>query len=301
MFTIFAVLLFLASVALLIWGFFQFIGERDVKGGSILLILGLICGFGGFWFQTHTIVPTQHIGVSKDTFSQKLRGHYPSGIMAKPFFSSVYRFPSSSGFERCEQYTPAIKGSYGITLDLCFYYDTGNVDWVTEINRTGSLDANFIMNVWRNSVVGNVAKSVKDYTPEELNDERFAVEQSLYANILPWFSERGVPLSSVSFKNWDFTSAEVGASFDASIVSQRKITEQSALFEAAKISRERELYEAETSRLVAEMQKETLNLLGFEGNDAVQYLWQKSMSEGNKVPDVLILGNSDVPVTVPVP
>lgn len=300
LFLIAAVALFLVAISLAIWGLSELL---DGEGGMAitLFLISVIVAVPGIWMQTHRIVPTQHVGVSRSTFSQELDGLYPAGIMRKPFFGSVHLYPASSDNERCERYTPAIKGSYGITLDLCYYYDAGNVDWLKEINRTGSLKADYIMSVWRNSVVGDVARSVKDYTPEALSDNRAGVELAIFENVLPWFTERGVPLVRVSFKNWDFTSEDVAKSFDNSIVSQRKITEQTALFEAAKISRERELYEAETAKQVAERQKESLNLLGLEGDAAVQYLWIKVLSESNKTPDVLILGGGNVPISIPMP
>ncbi len=211
--------------------------------------------------------------------------------------------PSSTNYERCETYTPALKGSYGITLQTCFYYNVGQVDWLAEIDRTGQLDADNIMNVWRNSVVGDVAKSVKMYTPEALSDDRSVAEQAIFENVTPWFNERGVALVSLSFKNWDFTSEAVANAFDESIVTQRKIAEQAALLQAAKISREREEYEAETARLVSEKQKEALNLLGLKGSAAVDYLWIKYLTEKDEVPDVLILGRGggETPISIPAP
>lgn len=297
-FTIGALLCFVGMVFFVGWALYELI-EGGIVSTIVLFVISLVVACCGWWLQTHRIIPTQYVGVTRATFSQELDGLYQSGMVTKPFFGTVYNFPSSSNYERCEQYTPAIKGSYGITIDLCFYYDAGNIDWLAEINKVGSLDANSIMSIWRNNVVGDVARSVKEYTPEALSDNRSEVENAIFENVLPWFNERGIPLLRVSFKNWDFTSDEVAKSFDASIVSQRKITEQTALFEAAKISREREKYEAETSKLVAEWQKEALDVLGFEDKAAVEYLWIKMLSEQGKTPDVLILGTSNVPVSIP--
>ena len=89
--------------------------------------------------------------------------------------------------------------------------------------------------------------------------------------------------------------------FDESIVSQRKIAEQAALLKAAKISREREEYEAETAKLVATWQKEALNELNLEGQAAVDYLWIKYLTEKDETPDVLILGVAGAPVAIPLP
>jgi hypothetical protein len=297
MFTIIAIVLFLISITVLVLGFVGNLRENTgLRAGAVVLAL-LLFG-GGYYFQTHKIVQTQYVGVSRNALSQELYGPYNSGVIYKPFFGSVHYFPASSDTERCEQYTPAIKGSYGITLDLCFYYNTQAINWLDEINRTGSLDAGYIMNVWRNSIVGDVARSVKNYTPEQLSDNRSDVEQDIFTNVSPWFNERGISLVRVSFKNWDFTSPEVAQSFDQSIVSQRKITEQTALLEAAKISRERELYEAETAQLVAEQQREALDSLGLSEEAAVQYLWIKLFSDSDSIPNTIVIG-SDVPVAVP--
>jgi len=292
--------MFFAVIVLFILVFVFAVGAIMVDnkfGSGILAFFAVLSFIGAFYTQTHRIVPTQYVGVTKATISQELEGLQSSGIVSKPFLGSVHTYPASSNYERCEQYTPAIKGSYGIVLDVCYYYDTGNVDWISEINQTGSMDANTIMNVWRNGVVGDVALSVKDYTPEQLSDQRAEIEADIFENVSPWFTERGIPLVRISFKNWEFSSPEVALAFDESIISQRKITEQSALFEAAKISRERELYEAETSLLVAEQQTLSLSELGFTGDNAIEYLWIKHFSDNDKVPDTLILGNT--PVTTP--
>jgi hypothetical protein len=297
-FTIIAVVLFVISLVTVIFALIALV-ENENDHAVTLGVVSLIALIIGVWFQMHRIIPTQHVGVSRSTFSQKLYGLHQAGLITKPFFGSVYEYPASSSFQRCEKYTPAIKGSYGITIDLCFYYDTGHVDWLAEINKTGNLKDDSIMSVWRNSVVGNVAKSVKEYTPEALSDNRAEVEQTIFENVEPWFTERNIPLVRVSFKNWEFTSPQVAENFDASIVSQRKITEQMALFEAAKISRDREKYEAETAKLVAEWQRVALDELGLEGQTAIDYLWIKMLTEQGKSPDVLILGTSNIPVSIP--
>lgn len=263
-------------------------------------ISALLAALASAWLLTHWIVPTQYVGVTRSTISQELDGMYQPGIASRPLLSRTYEYPASDKYERCEVYTPAISGSYGITVDLCFYYDLAKVNWIKEINTTGRLGENVIMDVWRNSVVGRVAEAVKDYTPERLSDNRGEVEAKLFANLKPWFDERGIPLVAISFKNWDFTSSTVGAAFDESIVSQRKIAEQQALYQAAVQSRLREEYEAETARLVATKQRMMLDELGLDGADAVNYLWIKMMIEQDDIPDTVILDTSGVPATVPV-
>jgi hypothetical protein len=294
---LFTIVLFIGG---LVWAISLF-GEQEPKTGGAVLFVSILLLLGTLWLQTHTIIPTQHVGITRNSVTQELKGVYPSGIMSKPFFSSVYAYPASSNRQQCEVYTPAIKGSYGITVDICYYIDASKVDWVAEINATGALNVDDIMGVWRNSIVGDVAKSFKDYTPEQLNEQRFQVEEALKKNVVPWFENRNIPLVDVSFKNWDFTSEEVAKAFDESIVSQRKITEQSALLEAAKVSRQRELYEAETNLLVAQQNSQAFLELGLNTpKSKVDYLWIKMLGENNKLPSTIILqtGNEDVPVSV---
>ena len=295
MFIVFSILGFIGFILMVFVAIYMFAEHGFWAGIVAVLVMFLLLGIG-IYGQTHASVPAQYTGITRNSITQEVRGPYGSGIVPKPFFGKSYNMPASQSFERCEQFTPSIKGSYGITVDVCFYYNASAVDWVKEVNLTGSFDADYIMSTWRNSIVRDVAKTVKYYTPEQLGAESDKVETQLYDNVEPWFTERGIPLKSVSFKNWDFTSETVGQSFDESIVSQRKITEQSALFEASKISRERETFEAETAKLVAEEQMKAIKALGLKDDQIVEWLWIKLLSDQDEVPDTVILGNAGVAV-----
>lgn len=300
MFTIVAIVLFAVAIGVTLAAISRGFGDGDWGVAAVFGVAALLLALSGLWVQTHAIVPSQFVGVSRDSVSQELRGPLNPGIVSKPFFGRVYHYPWATSYEQCRTYAPALKGSYGIMVNLCFYFNTQGVDWTGEINRTGLFKAEEIFSVWGNSVVSDVARSVKDYTPEELSDNRSAVESAIFENVSQWFAERGVPLLRVSFVNWDFTSPEVAKSFDESIVSQRRITEQTALLEAAKISRERMMYEAETSRMVSEQQKQSLDTLGLEGDAAIEYMWIKLLQDADKVPDVIILGTANQSVAIPV-
>jgi hypothetical protein len=300
MFTIISIVLFAVAIGVAAAAISRGFGDDDWGVAAAFGVAALLLALSGLWVQTHTIVPSQFVGVSRNSVTQELRAPLNPGIVSKPFFGRVYHYPWATSYEQCRTYTPALKGSYGITVNLCFYFNTQGVDWTGEINRTGLFKSEEIFNVWGNSVVSDVARSVKDYTPEELSDNRSAVESAIFENVSQWFAERGVPLLRVSFVNWDFTSPEVAKSFDESIVSQRRITEQTALLEAAKISRERMMYEAETSRMVSEQQKQSLDTLGLEGDAAIEYMWIKLLQDADKVPDVVILGTANQSIAVPV-
>lgn len=277
------------------WLLYERDNSREFKAafavGTIPLVI--LCLF----LQTRTVVPAQQVGVTRSTFSQELSGELQPGINSKPFIGGLYTFPNSQSTEYCTKYTPSLKGSYGVTLDLCYYIDTTNVDWLQEIDRTGSLDSNAIWMVWRNSVVSAVAEAIKQYTPEQVSENRSLVESRIFENVLPWFTERGIPLVNVSLVDWDFTSETVAATFDESIVSQRRITEQVALLEAAKVSRDRQLYEAETAQIVAQAQEQMLTNLGFTGTEAINYLWITLFKEQETTPDLFVIpSGTDVTV-----
>lgn len=266
--------------------------DRIKYGNAPLITMSLITLFllgSSIYVQTRTIVPAQTVGITRDRLSQNVNGELNSGIQGKPFFGATYVFPNAESTEYCTQYTPSLKGSYGVTLDVCYYIDTASVNWLTEVQRTGSFDSTAIWNVWRNSVVSDVAEAIKEYTPEQVSANRALVEGRIYENVLPWFNARGVPLERVSLVDWDFTSETVAATFDESIASQRRITEQTALLEAAKLSRERQMYEAETAAIVADAQQQMLTDLGFTGQDAINYLWITLYKEQETTPEMVIV------------
>lgn len=278
-------ILFAIAFVAVIWAILD--GDNGTR--VFVGVVAVVLLFGALYAQTHTIVPTQSVGISRNSLSQELSQELPPGLQSKPFFGRIYTFPSSTATEYCTQYNPSLKGSYGVNVDLCYYINTENVNWRNEVESTGSLDSNFIWNVWRNSVVSRVAEAIKTYTPEQVSENRDVVEAKIFENVTPWFNDRGVTVSTVSLVNWDFTSDTVAATFDESIVSQRKITEQAALLEAAKLSRERQLYESDTALQVALAQQEMLNNLGFVGQDAINYLWITLYKEQETAPNMVIV------------
>ncbi len=290
-------------VALLLLGFAiaEAANKEHVLSGVLVGAATLVL-FLGIGFQVLRVIPTQYVGITRSSVTQELAGPYEEGVVLKPFFGTVYHYPASKEFEACYGYNPAIRGSYGIKVNLCHYFNVREVDWLKEINTTGKLDASSIMSTWRNSTVRRVADVFKGYSPELLSQNSPKVEQDLFERLSPWYAERGITLVRVSFANWEFASEQVAKDFDASITKQRRIAEEQSLAEAAKIARQRQLYEAETQLQVAEKQRAALDELGINDDDVVQYMWMKAMTEADKVPDVLILGSSDntqLPVAVP--
>ena len=303
LFTLLAWFFFIVGAIVALFGLGRALFYRRDRGMYLtVMVVGIIILLIGGWFQTHTIVRANHVAVFKNTITQEFTNPRPAGFQAKPFFADINEFPYNTQTEDCRIFTPSISGGIGITMDLCFYIDTTNVDWRNEIDLTGRMNSEEIMSIWRNSIVSEVAKTVKIYSPQQMNANRYQIEADLYENVLPWFNERGIPLIAVSFRNWDFTSEAVSAQYDTMIKSQARIAEQEAMKEAAVHARERQLYEAETAIQVAEKQAQALEELGLEGNNAVMYMWTSLFDEQQTVPNLVIMsGGDDVPVAVPAP
>jgi hypothetical protein len=271
--------------------------HRPVRAWALVIAASVACFMIAYMFQTHRIIPRNSVAVFKSTFTQELTEPRPAGIQGKPFFASTHTFPYNTQTEYCDKYTPSIQGGIGVWLEVCFYFDTTNVDWAKEVDTTGSYDASKIMGVWRDSVVSEIATSVKGQTPKNMNVNRANIEASMFESVYPVFNERGVPLTRLVFRDWDFSSDEVAKTYDESITAQARIAEQEALFEASELARKRELFEAETNTLVAQEQSRALDTIGLEGGDAVMWMWQRLYAEQQTVPEMVIT-NGGAPVAV---
>lgn len=273
--------------------------DRDVRregtflvflcGGLAMLVLGGLVG-------TYRVVPTQHVGVSRSLITQELSPVQAEGVIRKPFFGTVHTFPASSNYEKCFSFKPALEGSYEVTTDVCFYIDAAGVDWANEIRLTGHLGAEEIFATWRNQTAVGVADVFRSYAPEGLTADPLAADGALNTTMLEWYESRGVPLNRVTLAYWDFTSAEVAAVFDQSIASRRKVNEQEALLEAARIQRSREIYEVETVRLVAEERQGVYDALGLSAKEAIEYQWILLFEQQERVPSTFIVNMSSNPI-----
>ena len=289
--------IFLILAVLGLVGVVGLLNDREQTGAAVVGLITVVLFGIHIWFQTHTVVPTQYVGISRNLITQELGAPQHSGIASKPYLGTMHLFPAAGAGEYQTKYIASLDGSYGVWLDLYLYIDYANIDWRKEIELTGQLGANEIVTTWRNSLSVRVANTVNNMTPETLSEQRAVVESAIYNTMNEWFRERGITLVRVSFDDWDFTSEAVAAAFDESIVSQRKITEQIALLEAAKASRERELYEVETAMLVAQQQAEVFETLGLTGDQIVSYAWIQYFKDENVTPNVFTVGTTPIAVT----
>ena len=315
MFTLFSFIFMVASFVMLglsIYNFKQFVKAKNdpyervnpgskVRIGTFLLVLTLLFFVMGIILQKSFIVPALHTGYVKNSLTQEISQVKTVGISNKPFLASYHIFPNSPKHENCTDYNVAAKGGIGITVSLCTYINA-SFDWLSEMQKTGHVDYNPIREVWKKETTGLIAKTIKDKSPSQLSDERFQIESDFFTAIQPWYNERGIDLITVSFPSWDFTSEKVAVEYDKSIQSQTRIAQEQNLLEAAGIAKEREILEAETDLEVADIQLETMELLGLDPETFIDFLWVKLVEEGHK-PDVLILdtsaGKGNIPVSIP--
>lgn len=279
--------------------------EGSLPTGVAGLVLFVVFGGVMWWGQTHVSVPVNTVVVTRNRITQELSEPLHPGLRQKPFFASIHKFPSAGSYPLPANFTPAIEGGIGVTLNTVMYIDTSAVDWAKEIDRVGTLDSAAIMKVWRDSVVRDVAEVVKSKNPSSFNSESLAIQGEIYLAINPWFEGRGIKLHNISLTNWDFTNPEVARAYDQSIEAQAEIARENSLQQAAVVQRERLLYEATTANLVSAEEAKAVDQLGLVTEGAkIQYLWIRAMRENGDLPDNVVLDLSSVSqdgVTVSVP
>jgi hypothetical protein len=206
----------------------------------------------------------------------------------------------------CQNFTPSVKGGYEVKLTTCFYIDASNIDWAIQFKKYNNPDVNKIVEVWGNQIAPSIAGVVKDYTPQQLTYEREAISKGIFKSVQSWFESEGIVLRSAQFVNWDFTNKDVGAAFDQTILANTKQAQEQALFEAAKVRRDRELFEADTrvqvANRVATGQKDAMQVLGIKSEESVLQWFMIQWLQGLPTPPanlILSLGGGSLPVAVP--
>ena len=298
--TVFAVILFILGFIAIVGG----LVSGNKTGVGIGLIAAAFLFVGGYWMQTHRVIKANNVGIARNTLTQEFTDIQQAGLINKPFFGQVYSFPASTDYELCERYFPPIEGSYEIYMDVCPYLNLSEVDWLAEIEKTGSFDSDVIMGVWKKGITVDVALVVTDKSPEDMNEKVAQIEAALYENTKSWYEARGIVSNRVVFAYWDFSSEEVGAEYDKSILIRREVTNQDALLEIAQKERILDLYKADTERQVSLFNIETLQLIsteqlvaadnaGIRDEDLLEWLWMNYFRDSGTAPDYMILGGNN--------
>ena len=246
--------------------------------GAFTAIFTLLFGVAWFYGATHRVVPINERWVIVNTATGEVDGPVrKSGIISKPFLMySIRRFPGVNKQSFCLDYTPALKEGYEITAHVCGVYDASALDWSAQYQQFNFGDEATMLKYWADQSKEQVSLALKvvDYTL--ISTDRASVSQSIRANLTPWFNEYGVSVSNLQLTNWDFTSAEVRAQVDAASAASMRKTVETQLLEAAKIARERQLYEVGTANLVLDERGKGLGTLfaslGIMDDNAKAYL-----------------------------
>lgn len=229
--------------------------DADATSRVGAIITGLLCvvvGLAWFYGTTHRVVPINERWVIVNTANGTIEGQTrSSGITTKPFLMySIKRYPGVAQQPFCLDYTPALKEGYEITTHVCGTYDASTINWSQMYTRYNFNSEEAMIKYWSNQSKELVSAALlnADYTTIVTN--RSEVSKAIRDSLAPWFSEFGVSVSNLQLTNWDFTSPDVRAQVDAASAASMKKTVESQLLEAAKIARERQLYEVQTANLV---------------------------------------------------
>lgn len=271
--------------------------DEDVGKAKWPIIVGAVLVFlvaGAAW-SVRQVYPNQRGVVINAITADVGNTVLEPGMHNLGLFGNLHQFPAASEVQLCNNFTPSVKGGYGVVLSVCYYANTTQVNWVEQYRKYNTLDYNALTAIWFNKLTPLVASTVKDYNPQDLTDRREAILLSLAEVSAPVFTTDGVELGYVSLVNWDFTSPEIKAAFDKSAVANTLVAEERAKLAAAEKRREREMYEAETANAVASQYIKGIQSLGMKSEDVMQYLTIRTLIEQGTLPQVVIsVGGSPV-------
>lgn len=308
-----AILFFVLTIAAIVGTLVLFFNQERSVGksatGVLVLVLALVFGAGWLYAATHRVVPYNARWIVMNTANQTVDGKVrEAGITTIPFATfEIHEFPGATAQPFCIDYTPALKEGYEITAHVCGTYDASTLDWQSQYRQHNFLTEGEMLAFWANQSKERVSAAVKGVDYTTITTNRDSVSLAIRNNLAPWFKENGLPVSNIQLSNWDFTSASVKAKVDeASAASLQSTIEQQKL-EAAKISRERQLYEIDTSNLVLSQRGSALQALfgalGITDDNAKAYLaaqmtwsdWLKNPPPGTTV----VVGIGNAPVVAP--
>jgi hypothetical protein len=230
-----------------------FLRSRSFKLGSAIFgVLAILLGIGWFYGTTHRVVPPNQRWLIINTATGKIEGATrTSGITRKPFvLYQINAYPGAIQQPFCLDYTPALQEGYEIFVHICGVYDASKLDWAVQFTEHNFVNEEQMLSYWTDQTKENVSSSLKDVNYTQIVTDRASVSAKIRENLLPWFSDINVSVSNIQLSNWDFTNADIKTYVNQASAASMKATVEKQLLEAAKIARERQLYEVETANLV---------------------------------------------------
>lgn len=307
--TLLFVLLFLGAVVFVLSLIFE--GRSDAL--LIIPAVMLVCSVLGLSYSTtHRVVPANQRWVVINTLKGEVQGGVrKSGITKMPLIRDIHKYPGAQEQPFCIQYTPALKEGYEITVDICGNYDASILDWEQIYKAYNFTGEEQLLAHWVNQSKEVVSLAFVGVDYSKLTTERPQVSNQVRENLNPWFEDWGVSVSNIVLKNWDFTSEQVKLQVDRASSASMQKTIESQLLEAAKLARERQLYEVETANLILKERglglKDLISSLGIKDDSAkaqiatqmTWYAYAENPPEGVQI--VLSVGSGgSVPVSIPI-
>lgn len=231
----------------------SFLLSDDFKVGSAIFgVFAILLFIGWFYGATHRVVPPNQRWLIINTASGQIEGvTRTSGITTKPFvLYQINAYPGASQQPFCLDYTPALQEGYEISAHICGVYDASKLDWSVQFTEHNFVNEQQMLSYWTDQTKEIVSGALKDVNYTEIVTNRTSVSAKMRESLLPWFSEIGVSVSNIQLSNWDFTNADIKTYVNQASAASMKSTVEKQLLEAAKIARERQLYEVETANLV---------------------------------------------------
>lgn len=266
-------------------------GRRSRRANWIrvctMATLTVLCFVLSLWGFTHTVigVNTKAIVVDK-TRGQVIGTMRSSGLTSKPMFATVVEFPGAVNAPVCIDFTPSVKGGYGVKLNTCFFINGNKVDWLSQFTRYNPKDFEALKSTWQSALSPLVAGKVKDYAPDQLTSERAAVANDIKNATSDWFASEQISVTLISLANWDFTNPEVGKIYDSAIAAQAQRSVSEASLDAVET-------QIQVMKSLADGQVATMESLGLMSEDArVKWLTLQYLANLRQAPSAVILDTS---------
>lgn len=213
-----------------------FLADSNYVTAFVTGLLTVLFVFSFGWSSTHRVVPANTSAILINRYTGQPSPHtLRPGVVEKAWSEQIFAYPGQTSYQWCPEVTPSVKGGAEISAKVCITMDASQIDWRKQYTSyNGGSDE--VLTGWLSaSVQSSIAQAVSQFEPSQLTNERVDVETAIYSQLIPWASENGVPVKSVSLLNWQFTSEKLRAQYEAAQVSVAKVDAANNENAAAKI------------------------------------------------------------------
>jgi hypothetical protein len=258
---------FVIAVILIIvtlWLLFNRNADITTRVGAMFTGIFVVVFVFLWWYSaTHRVVPPNQRWLIVNTATGTVQGEIrQSGLITKPFWLyKIMNYPGASEQPFCLDFYPGLQEGYEVLAHICGTYDAANLDWAQQYRLHNFTGEKAMIDFWSNQAKDPVRSVFHNITYVQINTDPVTVSTSVGQKFSEWLTTQGVTSKNVTLSNWNLTSKLVQDQVDqASAASFQKTVEQQKL-EAAKVSRERQLYEIETANQVLSARGKELETL----------------------------------------